>query len=97
MIFTVAAVVVDSAAFVDPTLDVATPIIRDNLSSTARDRDSFELASTRVVPPSVEEIRTTVRTLIESNSVDWILVVGGIGFEARDYTPEVCRVSLLGK
>lgn len=92
MIFTVSVVIVDSEAFVDPRLDTATHIIRDSLGSAARDLGSYELISTCVVPQNVEEIRNTVRTLVEGNSVDWILVVGGIGFEARDCTPEVCRM-----
>lgn len=91
MIFTVAVVIVNSEVFVGPKLDAATPVIRKILSRTAPNRDSFELVGTRVVPQSVEEIRTIVRTLVESNSVDWILVVGGTGFEPRNYAPVVSR------
>src|ERR1700709_2520268 len=93
MIFTVAVVVADSEAFVDPRLDSATPIIRDVFGATVRDRDSFELVGVRAAPQSVEEIRTAVTSMMEGGSVDWILVVGGIGFERRDCTPEVCRRS----
>lgn len=91
MIFTVAAVVVDSEAFVDSKRDIATSIVRDVLGGTARDDGSFEITSTRIVPHSVEEIRSTVKTLVENSFVDWIIVVGGIGFENHACTPEVCQ------
>lgn len=89
MVISVAVVIVNSEAFVDPRLDTSTPIIRDVLRQTAGDRDSFEVTSTHVISQNEENIRETVRLLIKRNFVDWILVVGGIGFEDKDCTPEV--------
>lgn len=89
MIFTVAVVIVNGEACVDPRLDDTAPVIRDVLTSTAHDPDSFETLSVAAVPQNVEEISSTVRSLIKRNSVDFILVVGGIGFEDSDCTPEV--------
>lgn len=80
---------VNGEAFVDPRRDIATTIIRDIFSSTARNQDSFQILSENVVTESTEEISTVVRNLIKTNSVDWIVVVGGIGFEESDCTPEV--------
>lgn len=91
MILTVAAVIVDSDTFVDPRLDTSTPIIRNILSKTSRNPDPFELIATNVVPQQAEGIRNAVRSLIERDSIDWILVVGGIGFEDHECTPEVSR------
>lgn len=76
-------------AYVDPRLDTSTPAIRDIFSRTAHDRDSFEILTVNIAPQSEEGIRTVVRNLIETSSVDWIVVVGGIGFEESDYTPEM--------
>lgn len=89
MIFTVAVVIVDSNAFVDPRLDTLTPIIRNVLRKTTGESDSFEVITANVVPQHEEDIRTVVKDVIRRNSVDWILVVGGIGFEGQDCTPEV--------
>lgn len=89
MILTVATVIVNSDAFVDPRLDSSTPIIRDILSKTSSSPDSFELIVTNVVPQNEDDIRNAVRVLVERDSVDWIIVVGGIGFEDRECTPEV--------
>lgn len=89
MIFTVAIVVVNTSAFVDPRLDSSTPLIRDILNKTARNRDSFGVLTTTVVPQTKDEISSTLGDFIEKNSVDWILVVGGIGFENSGQTPEV--------
>lgn len=91
MIITVAAVIVNTEAFVDPRLDTSTPIIRDVLSKIAAGGDSVKLLVTSVVSESEDGIRNAVKDLIRKNSVDWILVVGGIGFEDRSCTPEVCR------
>lgn len=91
MIFTVAAVIVNSQAFVDPRLDTSTPIVRDVLRRSASGHDSFELLTADIMSQSEVEIRNAVRNLIRGNSVDWILIVGGIGFEDRECTPEVCR------
>lgn len=89
MIVTVAAVIVNSEAFVDPRLDTTTHVIRDVLRRTAASNNPFELITTNIVSQSEDGIRSAVRDLIERNSVDWILVVGGIGFEDRECTPEV--------
>lgn len=91
MIVTVAVVIVNPEAFVDPRLDTSTPIIRDALRGTTTSGDSFELLAITILSQSEDGIRSTVRDLIGRNSVDWILVVGGIGFEDNDCTPEVCR------
>ena len=91
MILTIAVVVVNSEAFVDPRLDTSTSVIRDVFHKTAGDRDSFELLTTNVVAQSEEDIARAVSILIERSSVDWIIVVGGIGFERRDCTPRVCQ------
>lgn len=88
MIFTVAIVIVNGEAFVDPRLDTLTPVVRDILRRTAHDRDSFEILTVNIVPRIREEIGDVVRNLIERNSVDLILVVGGIGFDDNDCTPE---------
>lgn len=89
MIVTVAAVIVNSEAFVDPRLDTSTPTIRDIFSKAVGDGDSFQLLTISNVSQSEDAIRSAVRDLIRRNSVDWILVVGGIGFEDGECTPEV--------
>lgn len=89
MIFTVGIVVVNGEAFVDPRLDTSTPVIRDIVSETARDQDSFEFLTVEIVPRGTEEISNAVRNMIERNSLNLVLVVGGIGFEESDCTPEV--------
>lgn len=88
MIFTVGIVVVNDKAFVDPRLDTATPIIRGILNRTAQDPASFAILTVNIVPESKEEILSVVRGWIQTSSVDWIVVVGGTGFEQNDYTPE---------
>src|ERR1700712_1328894 len=93
MIFTVAVVVVNPEAFVDPRLDTLTPIIRDIFRRTAGDQDSFEVLSVEILPLGEGEIRSSVRDLTSRSTVDWVLVVGGIGFEDNECTPEVCRES----
>ena len=90
MILTVAIVIVNPETFVDPRLDTLTPIIRDVFRRTTGDQDSFEVLSVQVAPLAEEGIRSSVRGLISRNTVDWILVVGGIGFEDHQCTPEVC-------
>lgn len=89
MIFTVGVVVVNEEAFVDPRLDIETPVIREILSGTAQDPDSFEILTVNVVPQREEEILIVVRNLIETSSVDWIVVIGGIGLHVSDCAPEV--------
>lgn len=89
MVFTVAVVNVSQKAFVDPRLDASTPAIRNILSRTAPDEDSFQILTATIVPQIQEEISSTVKNLLERKSVDWIIVVGGIGFEESDCTPEV--------
>lgn len=91
MIATVAVVIVNSEAFVDPRLDTSTPTIRDIFSKAVGDGDSFQLLTISNVSQSEDAIRSAVRDLITGrrNSVDWILVVGGIGFEDGECTPEV--------
>lgn len=89
MIFTVAIVVVNTSAFVDPRLDSSTPLVREILNKTAHNRDSFGVLTTTVVPQTKYEISSALREFIEKKSVDWILLVGGIGFENSGQTPEV--------
>lgn len=89
MIFTVAVVVVIGEILVDGELDTSSPVIQHILSTTAHNQDSFEVLTVNIVPQSKEEISSLVRNVIDSNSVDWIVVVGGIGFEDNDCTPEV--------
>lgn len=90
MIFTVAVVIVNQDAFVDPRLDNSARVIRDILSRTAdTSQDSFEVLTANVLPQNAGEIRSYVKNLLEMSSVDWILVIGGVGFEDDDCTPEV--------
>lgn len=93
MIFTVALVVVDAEAFVDPRLDTSIPVIRNTLTRTAHDQDSFQILTVNILPQNEEEVSVVVTKLIETNSLDWIIVVGGIGFEETDCTPEVRMLS----
>lgn len=88
MIFTVGLVVVNGDAFVDHRRDTLTPLVRSILNRTAHSPDSFEIVTAAVVPQIKGDISSIVSNLIVSNSVDWILVVGGIGFEDSDQTPE---------
>lgn len=92
MILTVGAVIVNSEAFVDPRLDTSTRIIREIMTRTSRNPDSFEVITTNVILQNEGDIRDAVRALIERESVDWILVVGGIGFEDNECTPEVSHM-----
>lgn len=88
MIFSVAIVIVDVEASLDPQLDAWTPIIRDIFDKNAHDQDSFDILTVERVPHIVEEISGVVRDLMQRNTVDLILVTGGIGFEENDCTPE---------
>lgn len=90
MIVTVGAVIVNSDAFVDPRFDTSTPIIRDIFRRTAGARNSFEILAVHIVPQSEDDIRSAVRDMIRKSTLDLVLVVGGIGFEDRQCTPEVC-------
>lgn len=95
MIFTVAVIIVDGESFVDPRLDTLTPVIREAFEWGSNNQFSFEILTVSFAPHGEEGIRSLVRENLERNPVDLTVVVGGIGFEDEDCTPEVtCPLKL---